>query len=291
MRRARASPSRTPSGKAELDQLHLRHRVEDVQAEEAAPSAAALAQLVEQQRRGRRRRGRRRGRPRRASASSWTFASASSTIASTTRSQSARSAGSVVTRIRSGSPPSSFSAPPAPASSARQAEASVRASRRTSPSRARAGGESAGDRSAARDPGSRVSALSRSSGAGYYHASHAPPRLDPLHRAAVKVGVIAAWVLSASACSSSSPSFRTRPPTRTRRSFRNRPNQRRSSTSIEDRFASGREVDALIAYNREGVLTAEDRARIERDSLILAGSPRRIGRPRARTPRSGACSR
>jgi putative drug exporter of the RND superfamily len=40
---------------------------------------------------------------------------------------------------------------------------------------------------------------------------------------------------------------------------------------IEDRFAAGREVDALIAYHREGGLTAEDRARIERDSLILAG--------------------
>ena len=66
-------------------------------------------------------------------ASSSTLASTSSVIASTIRSQSARSAGSVVTLIRSGAPRSSFRASPWAFSSARHAEASLRASRRTVP--------------------------------------------------------------------------------------------------------------------------------------------------------------
>jgi hypothetical protein len=62
------------------------------------------------------------------------FASGRSTIASTTRSQALRSAGSVVTRTRLGSPPSTLAAAACAPSSARQAEASLRASTRTSPS-------------------------------------------------------------------------------------------------------------------------------------------------------------
>jgi putative drug exporter of the RND superfamily len=40
---------------------------------------------------------------------------------------------------------------------------------------------------------------------------------------------------------------------------------------VQDRFADGRQIDALVAYDREGGLTADDRARITRDALILAG--------------------
>ncbi|MGZ8667088.1 MAG: hypothetical protein ACXWZM_08255, partial [Solirubrobacterales bacterium] len=40
---------------------------------------------------------------------------------------------------------------------------------------------------------------------------------------------------------------------------------------IAERFADGREVDALIAYDREGGLTAADRKRISADALELAG--------------------
>ena len=57
----------------------------------------------------------------------------SSTIASTTMSQSARSAGSVVTLRRDGSAPSIFAQAATTFSSARQAEASLRASRIVSP--------------------------------------------------------------------------------------------------------------------------------------------------------------
>src|SRR6185312_2776165 len=57
------------------------------------------------------------------------FASSSSTIASTTTSQSVRSLGSVVTRRRDGSAPSILAQAATTFSSARQAEASDRASR------------------------------------------------------------------------------------------------------------------------------------------------------------------
>ena len=57
------------------------------------------------------------------------FGPSSSTIASTTTSQSARSVGSVVTRSRDGSAPSIFAQAATTFSSARQAEASDRASR------------------------------------------------------------------------------------------------------------------------------------------------------------------
>ncbi len=57
------------------------------------------------------------------------FGSTSSTIASTTMSHSERSAGSVVTRRREGSAPSIFAQAATTFSSARQAEASLRASR------------------------------------------------------------------------------------------------------------------------------------------------------------------
>ena len=77
------------------------------------------------------------------------LASVSSAIASTTRSQPARSAGSVVTFIRSGAPRSSLRAALCAPSSARQAEASLRASRRTSRWGAR--GEAARDHAAAGD--------------------------------------------------------------------------------------------------------------------------------------------
>jgi RND superfamily putative drug exporter len=40
---------------------------------------------------------------------------------------------------------------------------------------------------------------------------------------------------------------------------------------LSDRFADGREVDALIAYNREGGLTADDQERIADDALAIAG--------------------
>ena len=62
-------------------------------------------------------------------ASSSPFGPTSSTIASTTTSQSARSAGSVVTRSREGSAPSILAQAATIFSSARQAEASLRASR------------------------------------------------------------------------------------------------------------------------------------------------------------------
>ena len=66
-------------------------------------------------------------------ASSSPFGSTSSTIASTTMSQSARSSGSVVTRSREGSAPSILAQAATTFSSARQAEASLRASRIVSP--------------------------------------------------------------------------------------------------------------------------------------------------------------
>ena len=59
--------------------------------------------------------------------------STSSTIASTMTSQSARSLGSVVTRSREGSAPSILAQAATTFSSARQAEASLRASRMVSP--------------------------------------------------------------------------------------------------------------------------------------------------------------
>ncbi len=62
-------------------------------------------------------------------ASSSPLASSSSTIASTTTSQSARSAGSVVTRRRDGSAPSILAQAATTFSSARQADASLRASK------------------------------------------------------------------------------------------------------------------------------------------------------------------
>src|SRR5262245_45806822 len=62
-------------------------------------------------------------------ASSSPLGATSSTIASTTTSQSARSAGSVVTRSRDGSAPSILAQAATIFSSARQAEASLRASR------------------------------------------------------------------------------------------------------------------------------------------------------------------
>ncbi len=61
--------------------------------------------------------------------SSSPFGATSSTIASTMTSQSARSLGSVVTRSREGSPPSILAQAATTFSSARQAEASLRASR------------------------------------------------------------------------------------------------------------------------------------------------------------------
>ena len=61
--------------------------------------------------------------------SSSPFGSTSSTIASTMTSQSARSLGSVVTRSREGSAPSILAQAATTFSSARQAEASLRASR------------------------------------------------------------------------------------------------------------------------------------------------------------------
>jgi hypothetical protein len=67
------------------------------------------------------------------SPSSADFASGSSTIASITRSQPASSEASVVTLIRSPSPPSMRRAASVACSSARQADASLRASSRTSP--------------------------------------------------------------------------------------------------------------------------------------------------------------
>ena len=62
-------------------------------------------------------------------ASSSPLGSTSSTIASTMTSQSARSSGSVVTRSREGSAPSILAQAATTFSSARQAEASLRASR------------------------------------------------------------------------------------------------------------------------------------------------------------------
>jgi len=43
---------------------------------------------------------------------------------------------------------------------------------------------------------------------------------------------------------------------------------------ISDRFPDGREVDALIVYNREGGLTEADRRRISEDALAIAGLSR-----------------
>ena len=43
---------------------------------------------------------------------------------------------------------------------------------------------------------------------------------------------------------------------------------------VEERFAEGREVDAIIAYQRDGGLTAADRSRISKDALELAGVAR-----------------
>ena len=43
---------------------------------------------------------------------------------------------------------------------------------------------------------------------------------------------------------------------------------------VEERFAEGREVDAIVAYRRDGGLTAADRSRISRDALELAGLTR-----------------
>ena len=62
----------------------------------------------------------------------WAFGSTSSTIASTARSQSARSVGSVVTLMFDGSAPSSFAHSVCACSSARHADASERASSITS---------------------------------------------------------------------------------------------------------------------------------------------------------------
>ena len=50
---------------------------------------------------------------------------------------------------------------------------------------------------------------------------------------------------------------------------------------IEERFAEGREVDALIVYNRPGGLTAADRERISADATELAGAAG-AGRPASR---------
>ena len=40
---------------------------------------------------------------------------------------------------------------------------------------------------------------------------------------------------------------------------------------IADRFADGREVDAIVAYNRDGGLTTADKERVRADALTLAG--------------------
>jgi RND superfamily putative drug exporter len=40
---------------------------------------------------------------------------------------------------------------------------------------------------------------------------------------------------------------------------------------VEERFAEGREVDALVVYQREGGLTADDRSRIAADAAEIAG--------------------
>ena len=49
---------------------------------------------------------------------------------------------------------------------------------------------------------------------------------------------------------------------------------------VEDRFAEGREVDILVVYNRDGGLTAADRARIAEDAQTLAGVEAGAIRPR-----------
>ena len=114
-------------GEADLDQLHPRHRVEDVQAEELLGSGRGgdFADPSEEVVVARSARGQASARVPISSA----FASTSSTIASTTTSQSARSLGSVVTRRREGSASSIFAQAATTFSSARQAEASLRASR------------------------------------------------------------------------------------------------------------------------------------------------------------------
>ncbi len=55
---------------------------------------------------------------------------------------------------------------------------------------------------------------------------------------------------------------------------------------ISDRFPDGREVDALIVYNRDGGLSAADRQRITEDALAIAG----VDRPNPAAPCSSELS-
>ena len=155
-------------GEADLDQLHPRHRVEDVEAEEPAVDAAGLGDLGDAERGGRGRQvgvraglgdrrqqlALRRRPPRRSPRRSM--------------SQSERSAGSVVTRSREGSAPSILAQAATTFSSARQAEASLRASRIVSPVDRRDRGEARGDRAAPGDPRCSRIPCPRSSGPGSY---------------------------------------------------------------------------------------------------------------------------
>ena len=138
-------------GQAELDELHPRHRIEDVEAVEAVGDPGPLS------------RARRcpseevvvarsaSGQISPSAASIAAFASESSTIASTIRSQPSRSLGLVVTRTRSRRRPRSCSQSFSTFSSARQAELSERARTRTVPERRGGGGDTEGDRAAAGD--------------------------------------------------------------------------------------------------------------------------------------------
>ena len=136
-------------GQAELDQLHPRHRVEDVEAVEALGDPGARAELADRQRRGRRREvGVGAGLAERARAAPpWRRGPRRSPRR---RGRSRRDRrGSVVTRTREASPPSTLPQSFSTSSSARHADASLRARTRTSPSAAAEAARPSGDRAAA----------------------------------------------------------------------------------------------------------------------------------------------
>jgi RND superfamily putative drug exporter len=87
-----------------------------------------------------------------------------------------------------------------------------------------------------------------------------------------KWGVIAAWVLIGFALFQFQPKLQEATTNENEAFLPESAESTEVNDLVEDRFADGREVDIIVAYNRQGGLTAADRAAIAADARELAGA-------------------
>jgi RND superfamily putative drug exporter len=94
-----------------------------------------------------------------------------------------------------------------------------------------------------------------------------------------KWGVIAAWVVIGFALFQFQPKLQEATTNENEAFLPESAESTEVNDLVEDRFADGREIDIIVAYNREGGLTGADRARIAADARELAGATGDPGAP------------